>query len=424
MKDKKTIIVWVVNALLLIIAVALAVSAMSISRTLLSQQAADFWKGESYERFAQISVFYPPDATKTQTEIMAFRDSIDKKLLDAGVEPKEQGKNWADAYCTQTKVQVEGERGASDATAIAVGGDFYLFHPYYLLSGSFISEDDLMQDRVVLDYELSWKLFGSTELEGMSVKIDGKDYYIAGVVKREEDSFSSRAYSGEPAIFMPYSALTEGEEETGISAYELVMLDPISNYAKTVVKEGIAGEKGMVVENSARYGFLKIFDLIINFGERSIETDGIIYPYWENAARLSEAYLGGLYVIIALILVFPLVCLSILLIKLIRFISKKIKFAAFKTWDVWDDRYARRDARKERKALKMEQDLPEGKASRFIKRRLKMQSGQKKEWDALSGKSISDFDVSLTSEEKELSFDIESIVKQVMEEGSSDSDFS
>ncbi len=418
MKNKKTIIVCAVNALLLIIAAALIISSIFISRSLLSQQAAGFWKGESKERFAQVSVFYPPDATKTRAEIMAFRDTIDKKLVEAGVEPREQGKNWIDAYSSQMTVQVEGERGSSSATAIALGGDFYLFHPYYLLSGSFISEDSLMQDRVVLDYELSWKLFGSAELEGMSVKIDGKDYYVAGVVKRETDSLSSKAYSGDPVIFMSYSAMTDGEEELGISAYELVMLDPISSYAKTVVKEGIAGEKAALVENSARYGFLQIFGIIKNFGERSIETDGIIYPYWENAARLSEAYLGGLYVIIALVLVFPLICLVILLIKFIKFIISKIKLLAYKTWDAWDDRYARRDTRKERKALKGEKASGSGKKQRI------RQSGKKNESGALPEQNTLDYDAGLSEEEKKLALDIESIVKQVMEETSSNSDFS
>ena len=54
---------------------------------------------------------------------------------------------------------------------LAVGGQFFEFHPLRLLSGSYIAEGDLSPDRVLLDRELAWELFGGTELTGMSVEV-------------------------------------------------------------------------------------------------------------------------------------------------------------------------------------------------------------------------------------------------------------
>ena len=354
MKKKIIIIVSAINALLLILIGIVAFNSHDISKTLLSQQAADFWAGESEERFSQVSCFFPQSELSSKTSVNSFRTTIDSKLIEAGVEPKEQGSFWSDAYSGQTSVQVEGDKGKSSATAIAVGGDYFLFHPFYLMSGSFISDDTVMQDRVVLDYELAWKLFGGTELEGMTVKIDGKPYYVAGVVKRETDKYSERAFSGDPVIFMSYDALSDAETELGISSYELVMLDPISKFAETTLTKGLAGETGVVVENSKRYSFTSIFSILKNFGDRSMVKSTVLYPYWENAARLTETYIARNYVIIALLAIFPFICLVYLSVILIRLLIKWIKLLAFKIWDAWDDRYGRLDARKKRKQKKHE----------------------------------------------------------------------
>lgn len=234
----KKIIIASINVLSLALIAVFAINCGNISRTLLSQQAAERWAGEREERFAQISCFYPVGGEKAETEIFSFRDGIDKKLSEAGIEETEQGNNWKDAYAAVFDSSAEGERGSSQATVVAVGGDFFLFHPYELLSGSYINEDDLMKDRVVIDRELAWKLYGGTDLEGMSMLVNGKTCYIAGVIARETDKFSQRCFSDKPLIFMHFSALEEAEG--AISTYEIAILDPISGFAKGLVKIGRA----------------------------------------------------------------------------------------------------------------------------------------------------------------------------------------
>ena len=48
---------------------------------------------------------------------------------------------------------------------------------------------------------------------------------------------------------------------------------------------------GDIVENSDRYGLPHLVTEVIGgFGQRSMRTNGVVYPYWENAVRLTEDY--------------------------------------------------------------------------------------------------------------------------------------
>ena len=176
-----------------------------------------------------------------------------------------------------------------------------------------------MQDRVVLDEELAWKLFGSVDLAGMTVTIGGKPYYIAGVVERETDFASSKAYTDGPGIFMSYSVLKDMGVCSGISCYELVCADPISGFVSSVVTDGLSNSGAYpVIENSARYSLSGIFRVVGDFGERSMNNYGVVYPYWENAARLIEDYMALCLVLFIIFAAMPAVCLFVLAVIWLR----------------------------------------------------------------------------------------------------------
>lgn len=401
MKNKKKILLYAVNALLLILIGVCLLRSNYYSNLLLSQQAANYWAGDSEERFAQVSCFFPVNKSASVDSIFTFRKSINGKLIEAGVEPKEEGESWTDCYSATDSLTVSGDHNSSEATVVGVGGDFFLFHPYELVSGSYIYDDDLMKDRVVLDYELAWKLFGGTSLEGMTVTINGNPYYVAGVVRRETDKFSEKSFTGEPAMYISYSTLAALKEGTGISCYELVMPDPISKYAKTFVEESFKTQKGVVAENSTRYNFTSIYGIFKHFGSRSMATNGVIYPYWENAARVSEVYIARIYVFILLLALFPFICLVILAVRFIKFLGVKLKRAKFLLWDAWDDRYARQAARKEHKVQK--------RRTKNLRQHNERPKLKKKDPEKVS-------EVPEAASEKETALDIESIVREIMEE--------
>jgi hypothetical protein len=378
-KTKKRTLICVNGVLLALMSLCIW-QCRAFETTLTSQQAAKYWRGESEERFAQVSCFFPTDASVTTDTVNSFRKTIDKKLGEAGVEMKDAGRSWTDAYAIVGSLNVSSERASAETTAIAVGGNFFGFHPYRLLSGNYLNETDLMQDRIVIDHELAWKLFGGTQLAGQSVTINGKPFYVAGVIERENDRFSQRALSGAdpntdsrtsgtpPLLFLSYSAyaslsgggdvysdsgsVRESSAAPGLSCYEIVLPDPISKFGVNFVAESFREQRPITVENSARYRFSNIWSFLKTPGARSVITSPVVYPYWENAARVSEDYVARAYVLIALLAVFPLLCLVWLIVRLVRFLSAKVKVLCFNVWDAWDDRYGRRQAREQRKAMR------------------------------------------------------------------------
>ena len=334
--------------ILTLLSVACFVVFSVLGRSLLSQQAAERFKGVSEERFEQVSVFFPVGREPDEAGVYAFRDTLESKLQEASIEAPENGSLYNDAYSAPGELSITGPRGSTTAPTLGVGGDYFLFHPLRLLSGSYITGSDLMHDRVVLDEELAWKLFGGTDVVGLTVTIAEKPYLVAGVVSREEDFADQRAYTNGAGLFMAYDALN-ALSETGIGCYELVCTSPVSGFAGDIVAEGFPNT--VTVENSSRFKAESIFEVIGDFGERSMNTAGVVFPYWENAARLLEDYLALLLLLSLLFGLFPAVCAGTVLVIGLRHLARRGRAAMPALRDrmekrAWTRRKARRSKQK------------------------------------------------------------------------------
>lgn len=328
---------WLIPTVLaLLCAVCLGLSWI-VANTLTSVRAAERWRGENELRFAQVSCFLPEDEKKDLDAIETFRRAVDQAMVDASlVETQEVVRPgqasveavqlasglYQDAWSGTGKITVSNGAASANVKAIGVGGEFFLFHPLQLRSGSYLYENDLMQDRVVLDEELAWRLFGSSDVAGLSVMISGEPYYVAGVVHRESDFASQKAYTDGAGIFMSYAALNR-LTDCGIHCYEIVLPDPISGYGLGVVEKSFPIGGGDIVEVSGRYGLKNLCSIIKDFGVRSMRTGDVIYPYWENAARLTEDYLALLVVLAVLFGTAPVV---IVIVQAIRYTVRACRF--------------------------------------------------------------------------------------------------
>ena len=319
---------WFMTVLIVVLLLASAASVIGlriVSHTLESMTAADRFRGSGETRFAQLGCFLPVGQGKTEEDILKFRQTLDAKLVEQSLEAPENGTLYLDAYCGTATVTAVGNNGASASVgAVGVGGDFFYFHPLPLRSGSYIQGGDLMDDLVVLDEETAWKLFGGTNLTGMDMTINGQPFVVSGVIAREDDFATAKAYSGDSGIFMSYSAMSRLLENTAVSCYELVMPDPISGFAKNLVRENFPIGNGDIVENSSRYTLGHLWEVIQDFGGRSMRTNGVMYPYWENAARLTEDYAAALLVLVVLFAFYP-ACFA--LVHLIRLVIRTYRLA-------------------------------------------------------------------------------------------------
>lgn len=309
-KHKK--LLWLILCLLLTLAALLCLWRIhGLSRSMSAQQAAERWQGESELEFAQVSCFVPVDEALSLNQIYGFRAKMLQELNKAALDSEGSDGLWRDAWCAVGKLKVSSDKAAGEASVIAVGGDFFSFHPLRLLSGDYLREDDLMHDRVLLDPELAWMLFGGTDLQGMEMKINDRIFLIAGVVEREKDEASRKAYTAGQGLYMSYEAYKELTESESITAYELVLPNPVKNFAANVAKNNFPIGRGEILQNSGRFSYGRLFGLIPKLDERAMQGMGMIYPYWENAARVTENRCARLLLTAMILLVLPLVSLLV-----------------------------------------------------------------------------------------------------------------
>jgi len=378
--------------LFVIILNAVAITAICIITVLgnsmaVSQQynsTAERWKNDSKEHFAQISTFLSEDSGFTTDNLSSVRTEFIKALSDASIETDDKSLPFSDAYSSQMGTfTVKGDLiGRSEAVLTAVGGDFFSFRSFRLIDGAFFTETDLMQDGAVIDRSLAWSLYGTYDVAGMNLYIDGIKFYIAGVIENPETEPEKYCIGKLPRIYISYegasglSGMSVGsnentvEEASGttaeqpvmipsdtsfkqITCYETVLPNPVQNFAYNTVKKHFSEkykDKYSIVKNSTRFEpsvRAKAFKKIYNY---AVIKNNINYPYWENASRLVEFKLTFLYFFRRILFAVPVLTLVWLAILGIKFLKKK-QPAVLRAISIFIDR-RRRDIKEKLKNIK------------------------------------------------------------------------
>lgn len=279
-----------------------------LGKTQDSQMMAERW---GKKNAVQVSCFFSVNAGVTEDRIIEFEHTIDAALTDASVVQDSENPSarlWADAYSADGRLTLSNDRTSVEADAIGIGGDFFLFHPLKLLSGSYFSGNDLMQDYCIIDEDAAWQLFGSNNVAGMTVFIGGVPHIVMGVVERPEGRLQEAAGLDGTLVYVSYTTLKELGNSNGINHYEIIMPNPVTGFAEKFIREslGTSEKETEVLENTSRYSFLSRLKLIPQFGTRSMNGKAIIYPYWENVARGYEDILAAVTLFQLLFLLYAL----------------------------------------------------------------------------------------------------------------------
>lgn len=290
----KRLILGISGGVSFLLFLILLMVAGSMGRSQDSQMMAERW---GKKNVAQVSCFFSVNAGVTEGRIIEFEHTIDRALADASVVQDSENPSarlWADAYSADGRITVSSDKSSLEAGAIGIGGDFFLFHPLKLLSGSYFSGNDLMQDYCIIDQDAAWQLFGSSNVAGMTVMIGGRPHIVVGVVQRPEGRLMEAAGLDGTFVYVSYQTLNELGRCNGINHYEIIMPNPVTGFAERFIREnlGSSEKESEVVENTTRYSFLSRLKLIPQFGTRSMNGKAIIYPYWENVARGYEDILA------------------------------------------------------------------------------------------------------------------------------------
>lgn len=352
----KYIVLGILNAVSLLVFAVFSVIASAVGKSLPDQHAAERWAGGETS-CAQVSVFMDMTSPLDINGVFMARVNVEKKLTEASIAPEREGARvWADAFSTnQRKISVSTDRATSDANLIATGGDFFLFHPFEIISGYYYSDDDLMHDRVLIDDVLAWQLYGSSDVAGKPVRVDGTYYFISGVFRQSENSDVERVYGMSPRIFMPYEGYSLlGGGEAVFTCYEACLPNQVTGQGKQIVTEALsvkADDPGLrIVENSVRYGLKNRLEIIADFGMRSVVDSSVVYPFWENSARITEDKSALLLALQTVFLIFPICTAAYLLHLLVKNRKRLIKKAIDALKRVPDRVRSSSNLRKSRKA--------------------------------------------------------------------------
>lgn len=320
---KKKIVICA--AISLILAIVLCICINVKKNSLYDQMAASRWSEEGM--VAQISIMYPVSDTE-KTEELYFTDlshQIQKKLdesaySDLSGKKDKSGISFPCAVSITGKISINSDSAGLELTAYGVEKDFFIFHPMNLLNGSYLYDDDVMDDGVILDEDAAWKLFGSSDIAGQSVMIGNVPHIVKGVIKKDEGKFAKAAGLDEPMCFLSLKSLKAYGRIYGSYDYEMIIPDPVDGSAIKLVREVLSerADDLVIVENSYRYNRDRMVDINREKGIRSMSTKGVVFPYYENIARAWEDVFALGYLIIWVIVTANLIIFAVFMIKLIR----------------------------------------------------------------------------------------------------------
>ncbi len=305
---KINICILIINGVLLAAFGILFAVISSLGAKYSSDNAKKSWDGSKYT-YSQVSLYLSPSNGLDEPGVYSLRQSIEKKLdessvLDADDNPS--GRIWLDCASGEASLTLSGKMGNCEVTATGTMGDYFIFHPEEIMYGSYYTTDDINYDRVILDKNCSWQLFGSMDTVGMPIETGSKVFYVAAVVDCPDDGRDKTAYGDTPRIYMPSRSLKELCDELTLTSYEACLPNIVRDYASSVITEvNTAPEKySEVIDQSGRFGLITLFKGFGNIPESVMIDTNLSYPWFENRTRSAE--------IIAKILAGPAVYLLII----------------------------------------------------------------------------------------------------------------
>jgi hypothetical protein len=315
--SKKQIIIVLACAFLLLVAFILAMIRSGMIRRQESQQMAVRWSKDG--DVSQVSCFFSREEGMTKERLLEFEHKLDDVLQQASIVSESENPEarlWASAYSAQTSMLAATDTTSMKVKVMGVGGDFFRFHPQKLRYGNYFYESDLNQDYVVIDEEIAWQLFGGINVPGKVIEVNGKQHVIAGVIKRPQEEMEKQAGLANPILYLSYESYQNLGGTEPINHYEIVMPNPIKNFALDTVKDNIGADENEteIVENTDRFSYVNSLKHFKGFAYRSMNAKAIIYPYWENLARGMEDILAFLTAIVIICIAVPALITAIWLI--------------------------------------------------------------------------------------------------------------
>lgn len=317
-KRKFYIILGIADAVMLAAAAVLFCVIAGLNGSLSSQSTAERWGNGT--RYDQLSAFIAPDVGANLSNIYSFEAAIQKNLEKNSItEASEDARLWVDCYSTRITLTVKSDREikpeSAEVNAICTGGDYFLFHPLEFICGNAYSPNSILQDQIVIDSSLAWRLFGSNDVVGKNIIINNTRFFVSGVVADSYSKAEKLARGENGFVYISYHAATVINDNVMpiITSYEACLPDPVKGVAENVFKDSVSVDetKVILVNNTARKKLIELLKQSLKLSEMTAVRNYIVFPYWENAARMTIFKAAGISPVAVGLLVIPFISLFI-----------------------------------------------------------------------------------------------------------------
>ncbi len=342
-RRKFNIVLICINAAILAVFGIACLAVDSLREKYSSDSVRQLWESDD-TAYVQISLFLPYEDGLDFMGVYSLRQNIEDKLKETSVASADnkddglqsKGRLWLDCASGElTSVTLKGPCGSSDVILTATMGDYFLFHPEKLISGSYYTDEDINLDRIVIDKLCSWQLFGALDTAGMSVELGNKIYYIAAVVDTPEDETDLLAYGKVPRVYMPFRTAVQYNQAIRMTSYEVCMPEPVKDHSLQLMTEADPSSgNGILIDQSGRFDLITLVSGFSELSESVMVNSSLRYPWYENRTRSAElnarltAFPATVLLIIpALSSVYLLFVLSKLLGKAFGYIRSKAENA-------------------------------------------------------------------------------------------------
>ncbi len=305
------------------------------------------------EPYATIAVHTDTESAFTRNQVESYALSVDNGLLTASMASTEGGSVWTYGYFTEDVLSVTGPKATANLQVMATGGSFFTFHPLTFLYGAPYTYDKSLPYGVVLDEYAAWRVFGASDVVGMTLTIGGKEFTVTGITAHERDSEGyKRAYGDLPRLYMSYYGyeVIEGDEKANITTLEMAIPNPVDGFAKNIFDNAVKTNEDTTVvqENHERYSLVNRFNRMKELPYMGMRNDRIVYPYFENELQVMD-YTASLWMFFQTI-AGGIAILALLVSLIALFASGFSPTAIAKTgWHKWEDVFDKYMANQRRK---------------------------------------------------------------------------
>ena len=270
--------------------------------------AAETFRGAAETRYVQLSLYPKEEKHLTPDGMMAVKNALEASLTADGISPRGSyllvGSGETAVTLARESAMADGMTSikTTDATATVYFGSWFGLHPTVPQRGGFVDAGETGQGYCVIDEYTAARLFGSVDVCGLDITVNGQMYTVTAVVPADRGTYSGY-YGYTPRVWLLYNSPAMLSARLTFTSLEAVLPSTTTGRARSIFLEAAKSyydDEGEVVENTGRYTPARLYQKVKGLTKMAV-AEGDTYPYYENISRIRETKC-------AMILVFEAVC--------------------------------------------------------------------------------------------------------------------